>query len=88
MNEQDLDQIRAAMRDALAPIEARLASLEVKIDALPDVRLLQEMAHRQQRDAMSFRDDMRVLTAIAMRLDTSHSVLLDELRATHTQIAA
>jgi hypothetical protein len=30
---------------------------------------------------------MRVLTAIVMRLDGSHSVLLDELRATHTQIA-
>lgn len=30
---------------------------------------------------------MRVLTAIITRLDNSHSILPDELRATHSQIA-
>jgi hypothetical protein len=96
MTEQDLDQIRTVMREALAPIDVRLASLEViearlssleaKVDSWPDLHFLQDSIQRQQRDILSFRDDMRVSTAIAMRLDTSHSTLLDELRAMHTQI--
>ena len=34
----------------------------------------------------SLRDDLTVLTAIVMRLDGSHVALLQETRATHTQI--
>jgi hypothetical protein len=32
------------------------------------------------------RDDLRVLSAIVMRLDTSQSAILDELRAIRAQI--
>jgi hypothetical protein len=78
---------REDLRDALAPMQADLAALKAKVDPWPDLSFLQTAAQRQQTDAASLRDDMRVLTAIVMRLDGSHSVLLDELRATHAQIA-
>jgi hypothetical protein len=39
------------------------------------------------RDVGSLRDDMRVLTAIVMRLDNSQGAMLQELRETHSQIA-
>src|SRR3984893_5537357 len=78
---------REDLRDALAPMQADLAALKAKVDTWPDLSFLQTAAQRQQTDAASLRDDMRVLTAIVMRLDGSHSVLLDELRATHAQIA-
>jgi chromosome segregation ATPase len=66
--------------------QADLASLKAKVDSWPGLHFLQDSIQRQQRDVLGFRDDMRVLTAIAMRLDTGHSLLLEELRATHTQI--
>ena len=87
MTDQDLDQIRAILQDALAPMQADLAALKARIDGWPDLHFLQEAAQRQQRDTVSLRDDIGVLTAIAMRLDGSHSRLLDELRATHAQIS-
>jgi len=108
MNDTDLEQIRAILADALAPMQADLTTvktdvaangtalttlraevdaIKAKVDAWPDLRFLQAAAQRQQTDTASLRDDIRVLSAIAMRLDGSHSVLLDELRATHTQIA-
>jgi septal ring factor EnvC (AmiA/AmiB activator) len=108
MNESDLEQIRAILADALAPVQADLTvvktdvaangtalttlrtevnTIKAKIDSWPDLHFLRAAAQRQQTDTASLRDDIRVLSAIAMRLDGSHSVLLDELRATHTQIA-
>ena len=108
MNESDLEQIRAILADALAPVQADLTAvktdvaangtalttlradvnaIKAKVDSWPDLHFLQAAARRQQTDTASLRDDIRVLSAIAMRLDGSHSVLLDELRATHTQIA-
>ena len=46
---------------------------------------------RQQRqiitDVGSLRDDLAVLTAIAMRQDGTLTALLTEMRATHTQHA-
>jgi chromosome segregation ATPase len=71
----------------LYAIQADLAGLKTKVDALPDTQFLQITAQRHQTDILSLRDDIRVLTAISMRLDSSHSVLLEELRATHAQIA-
>ncbi len=115
MNESDLEQIRAILADALAPVQADLTvvktdlttvktdvaangtalttlradvdAIKAKVDSWPDLHFLQAAAQRQQTDTTSLRDDIRVLSAIAMRLDGSHSVLLDELRAPHTQIA-
>jgi septal ring factor EnvC (AmiA/AmiB activator) len=108
MNESDLEQIRAILADALAPVQADLTvvktdvaangtalttlraevnAIKAKVDSWPDLHFLRAAAQRQQTDTASLRDDIRVLSAIAMRLDGSHSVLLDELRATHTQIA-
>jgi len=107
MNESDLEQIRAILADALAPVQADLTvvkadvaangtalttlrtevnAIKAKVDSWRDLHFLQAAAQRQQTDTASLRDDIRVLSAIAMRLDGSHSVLLDELRATHTQI--
>jgi predicted nucleic acid-binding Zn-ribbon protein len=121
MNDTDLEQIRAFLADALAPMQADLTAvkadltavktdlttvktdvaangtalttlrtevnaIKAKVDSWPDLHFLQAAAQRQQTDTASLRDDIRVLSAIAMRLDGSHSVLLDELRATHTQI--
>ena len=115
MNESDLEQIRAILANALAPVQADLTvvktdlttvktdvaangtalttlptevnAIKAKVDSWPDLHFLRAAAQRQQTDTASLRDDIRVLSAIAMRLDGSHSVLLDELRATHTQIA-
>ena len=115
MNNTDLEQIRAILADALAPMQAdltavktdltavrtdvaangsALTALPAEVDAIkakvclwPDLHFLQAAMQRQQTDTAGLRDDIRVLSAIAMRLDGSHSMLLDELRATHTQIA-
>lgn len=100
MTGADLEQIRSVVQGALGSTQADLGTLKAdlgsvkvdlgalkaKVDSLPDMHFLQATAQRQQTDVLSLRDDVRVLTAIAMRLDTSHSVLLEELRATHAQI--
>jgi hypothetical protein len=39
------------------------------------------------RDNAVARDDIRVFTAIVMRLDTNQAAMLDELRAMHAQMA-
>jgi hypothetical protein len=77
----------AANGTALTALRADVDTLKAKVDPWPDLHLLLAAAQRQQTDTASLRDDIRVLSAIATRLDGSHSVLLDELRATHTQIA-
>ena len=37
-------------------------------------------------DLASLRDDVNVLTAIVQRLDNSHTMLLTEIRAIHSQV--
>jgi transcriptional regulator with XRE-family HTH domain len=52
-----------------------------------DLSLITHHLDRLITEVASMRDDIGVLTAIVMRLDGSQSALLQELRATHSQIA-
>ena len=52
-----------------------------------DLNFLARQMERLIQDVGSLRDDMRVLTAIVMRLDNSQGAMLQELRETHSQIA-
>jgi hypothetical protein len=52
----------------------------------PDLNFLARQNERILTEIASLRDDMAVLTAMVMRLDGSHSALLQETRATHAQI--
>jgi hypothetical protein len=53
----------------------------------PDLNFLARQIERVLTEVSSLRDDMSVLTAMVMRLDGSHTALLQETRATHAQIA-
>ena len=51
---------------------------------------LEFLACQQDRmlaELSSLRDDVNVLRAIVQRLDNSHTRLLSEIRATHTQVS-
>jgi hypothetical protein len=52
-----------------------------------DLAYVGRALQRLTSEVASLRDDMQVLTAIVHRLDNSHTRLLDEVRATHSQIA-
>lgn len=52
-----------------------------------DLAYIGRSLQRLTVEVASLRDDMQVLTAIVHRLDNSHTRLLDEVRATHSQIA-
>jgi hypothetical protein len=52
-----------------------------------DLNFLARQSERILTEIASLRDDMAVLTAMVLRLDGSHSALLQETRATHAQIA-
>jgi hypothetical protein len=52
-----------------------------------DLNFLARQMERLIQDVGSLRDDMRVLTAIVMRLDNSQGAMLQELRETHSPIA-
>jgi chromosome segregation ATPase len=52
-----------------------------------DLACIGRALQRLTGEVASLRDDMQVLTAIVHRLDNSHTRLLDEVRATHSQIA-
>jgi hypothetical protein len=52
----------------------------------PDLNFLARQNERILTEIASLRDDMTVLTAMVMRLDGSHTALLQETRATHAQI--
>lgn len=56
-------------------------------DETVDLNFLARQNERLITEVSSLRDDMGVLTAIVMRLDSSQAALLIELRATHGQIA-
>lgn len=56
---------------------------------MADVTLdfIAERLDRIQGDIANLKDDMAVLTAIIRRQDATFSAMLDELRATHSQIS-
>jgi chromosome segregation ATPase len=60
-------------------LESQMADADLNFLARQNERILTEIG--------SLRDDMTVLTAMVMRLDGSHSALLQETRATHAQIS-
>jgi hypothetical protein len=49
----------------------------------PDLNFLARQNERILTEIASLRDDMAVLTAMLMRLNGSHTALLQETRATH-----
>jgi hypothetical protein len=51
-----------------------------------DLNFLARQQQRLSLDVASLRDDMQVLTSIVLRLDGTLTALLQETRATHTQI--
>ena len=51
-----------------------------------DLGFLARQLQRLTTDVASLRDDMQVLTAIVLRQDGTLNALLQETRATHTQI--
>ena len=53
----------------------------------PDLNFVVHAIERLTTEVGSLRDDMGVLTAMVVRLDGSQAALLQEMRATHTQIA-
>ena len=56
-------------------------------DATPDLTLLTQLVRQVIAEQGVARDDMRVLTAIAMRQDNTLAALLTEIRAMHSQHA-
>jgi hypothetical protein len=56
---------------------------EERVDFAYTGRALQRLTDQ----VASLRDDMQVLTAIVQRLDNSHTQLLTEIRATHSQVS-
>ena len=51
-----------------------------------DINSIARQIERLTTGLVSLRDDMAVLTAITMRIDATMNGLLQEMRATHTQI--
>jgi hypothetical protein len=86
---------RAARIAALVPssrrseLDFRPGRLNILVTNLtdPDLNFIARQNERILTDIASLRDDMAVLTAMVMRLDGSHTALLQETRATHAQIA-
>jgi hypothetical protein len=54
-------------------------------EPLIDLTYIGRALERLTSEVMTLRDDVAVLTAITMRLDGSHTALLTELRAMHSQ---
>ncbi len=50
-----------------------------------DLAYIGRALERLTSEVMTLRDDVAVLTAITMRIDGSHTALLTELRAMHSQ---
>jgi hypothetical protein len=53
----------------------------------PDLKFLARQNERILTEIGTMRDEQRVQGAMIMRVDTTMALLLDELRATHAQIA-
>jgi hypothetical protein len=62
-----------------------MAEVDLTFLARQGERILSEI-EMLRRDNTSFRDDMRVLTAMVLRQDGTLARLLDEVRAVHAQI--
>lgn len=63
---------------------------EVSLEFLAHQMGLEFLAHQMERvltEIGSLRDDMSVLTALALRLDATMTGMQQELRATHTQFS-
>ena len=80
---------REASSTSDRPLNIRMINL-----ADPDLNFLVRQNERILTEIASLRDDMTVLTAMVMRLDGSvirlegsHTALLQEMHAVHTQIA-
>ncbi|HEY4859053.1 MAG TPA: hypothetical protein VII14_03825 [Xanthobacteraceae bacterium] len=52
-----------------------------------DINFVARQSERIMSEIESLRDDAAVLTSIVLRLDGSMTAVLQEMRATHTQIA-
>ena len=52
-----------------------------------DINFVARQSERIMSEIASLRDDAAVLTSIVLRLDGSMTAVLQEMRATHTQIA-
>ena len=52
-----------------------------------DINFLARQSERIMSEIASLRDDAAVLTSIVLRFDGSMTAVLQEMRATHTQIA-
>ena len=52
-----------------------------------DINFLARQSERIMSEIASLRDDAAVLTSIVLRLNGSMTAVLQEMRATHTQIA-
>jgi peptidoglycan hydrolase CwlO-like protein len=52
-----------------------------------DINFLARQSERIMSEIASLRDDAAVLTSIVLRLEGSMTAVLQEMRATHTQIA-
>jgi hypothetical protein len=51
-----------------------------------DLNFIARQMQRLSADVASLRDDMQILTSIVLRQDGTLTALLNETRATHTQI--
>jgi hypothetical protein len=57
----------------------------MSVETTPDLALIATMLGQVIAEQATMRDDMRVLTAIAMRQDNTLAALLTEVRAMHAQ---
>jgi uncharacterized protein YoxC len=71
----------------LEAFNAALEPIRAKIDSLPDTQFLMRQQERLLNEFNILRDDLRVLSAIVMRLDTSMNGLTEQLRGMYTQIS-
>src|SRR5262249_51524249 len=81
-------QSLGSARSARSRPDSRPVRRNVLGDELADLDL-NFLAHQNERilgEIASLRDDMAVLTAMVMRLDGSHTALLQETPAAHAQI--
>ena len=76
----------AAERSGICPVARNVVGITMPD---PDITFLARQNERMMTEIGTLRDDVRVLSAIIMRLDSAHGALLtailEELR--HTQIA-
>jgi len=78
MTQEDLEQINAIMQAALAPLQADVAALKVKINEWPDMHFLHAAAQRQiaeARDAREYRQRTEIkLDEIYTSMATSSEI--------------